>query len=107
MQPYYTITDIYKALQHAAWGWKLKTPQQQQPQRHYNATDQTVKFGGKRSGYGFNKHHHGGGGGYRGGGGAESMVRNNSETKVASDDKALSVAEEKIGNVNSLLVLAS
>ena len=106
MQPYYTIADIYKALQHAAWGWKLKTPQQQQPQRHYNATDQTVKFGGKRSGYGFNKHHHGGGG-YRGGGGAESVVRNNSETKVASDDKALSVAEEKIGNVNSLLVLAS
>ncbi|KAG2323815.1 hypothetical protein Bca52824_006543 [Brassica carinata] len=97
MQPYYTIDDIYNALQHAAWKWKLKTPQQQ-PQRHYSA-DQTVKFGGKRSGYGFNKHHHGGG--YRG---AESMARNghqlnsdslNIEAKLASDVKGLSIAEEK------------
>ncbi|CAN7020725.1 unnamed protein product [Brassica rapa subsp. trilocularis] len=103
MQPYYTIADIYKALQHAAWRWKLKTPQQQQqqPQRHYNAADQNLKFGGKRSGYGFNKHHHGGGGGYRG---AESLARNghhlnsdshNVEAKLASDVKGLSIAEEK------------
>ena len=108
MQPYYTIADIYKALQHAAWGWKLKTPQQQQqqPQRHYNAADQNLKFGGKRSGYGFNKHHHGGGGGggYRG---AESLARNghhlnsdshNVEANLASDVKGLSIAEEKRGN---------
>ncbi|KAJ0257011.1 hypothetical protein HA466_0079530 [Hirschfeldia incana] len=104
MQPYYTIGDIHNALQHAAWGWKLKTPQQQQqqqPQRQYNGSDQNVKFGGKRSGYGFNKHHHGGGGGYRGG---ESVMRNgqhlnsdshNVEAKLASDVKGLSVAEVK------------
>ncbi|XP_056863687.1 RNA demethylase ALKBH10B isoform X2 [Raphanus sativus] len=104
MQPYYTIGDVHSALQHAAWGWKLKTPQQQQqPQRHYNgAADQTVKFGGKRSGYGFNKHHHGGGGNR----GAESMARNggnqlnsdshnNVEAKLASDVKGLSIDEEE------------
>ncbi|KAF8099271.1 hypothetical protein N665_0247s0050 [Sinapis alba] len=101
MQPYYTVVDIYNALQHAAWKWKQKTPQQQ-PQRHYIANaDQTVKFGGKRSGYGFNNHHGGGGGGYRG---AESMARNGHhsssdchkiEAKLASDVKALSIDEEK------------
>ncbi|CAN6878864.1 unnamed protein product [Brassica oleracea] len=101
MQPYYTIADIYKALQHAAWGWKLKTPQQQQPQRHYNATDQTVKFGGKRSGYGFNKHHHGGGGGggYRG---AESMARNghhlNSDSHSVEAKLASDAEEKRDGN---------
>ncbi|KAG2268305.1 hypothetical protein Bca52824_062860 [Brassica carinata] len=98
MQPYYTIADIYKALQHAAWGWKLKTPQQQQPQRHYNATDQTVKFGGKRSGYGFNKHHHGGGG-YRG---AESMARNghhlNSDSHSVEAKLASDAEEKRDGN---------
>ena len=103
MQQFYSIADISHSLHQAA----LKRRQQGRPQqRHYYSSDQFG--GGRRSGPGFNKHHHGGGGGggYRGGGGAESMVRNKSEIKVASDDKALSVAEEKIGNVNSVLVFA-
>ncbi|KAG2259721.1 hypothetical protein Bca4012_009126 [Brassica carinata] len=82
MQQFYSIAEISYSLHQAA----LKRRSQQ---RHYSS-------GGRRSGPGFNKHHHGGGG-YRGGG-AESMVRNNSEAKVASDDKALSVAEEKRDN---------
>nr|VDC63942.1 unnamed protein product [Brassica rapa] len=92
MQQFYSIADISHSLHQAA----LKRRQQGRPQqRHYYSSDQ---FGGRRSGPGFNKHHHGGGGGGYRGGGAESMVRNKSEIKVASDDKALSVAEEKIDN---------
>ncbi|CAH8353802.1 unnamed protein product [Eruca vesicaria subsp. sativa] len=90
MQPYYTIGDVHNALQHAAWVWKLKTTpqqqQQQQPQRsYYNGADQSLKFGGKRSGYGFNKQY----GGYKG---AESVARNGHHS---SSEKILSVDEEK------------
>lgn len=96
MQQFYSIADISYSL-HQAAALKRQQLQGRPQQRHYSSD----QFGVRRSGSGFNKHHHGGG--YRGG--AESMVRNNRESKLASDDdKALSVAEEKIGNVNSLLI---
>ncbi|KAF8106145.1 hypothetical protein N665_0147s0097 [Sinapis alba] len=100
MQHFFPIADVSYTLEQAAW----KRQQKMMPQRHYNNSDhQSVKFGGRRSGPGFNKHHHvgGGGGGYRGG---ETMARNGhgsdsdcykSVAKLASGDKAVSVAEEK------------
>ncbi|ESQ35333.1 hypothetical protein EUTSA_v10007113mg [Eutrema salsugineum] len=104
MQQFFPIAEISHTLQQVAWKRQQKMLHQH-PQRHYNS-DQTGKFGGRRSGTGFNKHHHGGG--YRG---AESMARNGhhsnsdchsidrvengEEAKPASDDKALSVAEDK------------
>ncbi|AEE29212.1 putative alpha-ketoglutarate-dependent dioxygenase AlkB-like superfamily [Arabidopsis thaliana] len=100
MQQFFPVADVSYNLQQIAW----KRQQQMPPQRHYNS-DQVGKFGARRSGPGFNKHH-GGGGGYRG---ADSMARNGhnfngvnsdrvehrEEAKLASDVKALSVAEEK------------
>lgn len=115
MQQFFPVADVSYNLQQIAW----KRQQQMPPQRHYNS-DQVGKFGGRRSGPGFNKHH---GGGYRG---ADSMARNGhnsytnsdfhsvssdrvehrEEAKLASDVKALSVAEEKRGNL-IVFVLAS
>jgi hypothetical protein len=111
MQQFFPVADVSYNLQQIAW----KRQQQMPPQRHYNS-DQVGKFGARRSGPGFNKHH-GGGGGYRG---ADSMARNGhnfngvnsdrvehrEEAKLASDVKALSVAEEKRGN-QIVFVLAS
>ncbi|CAH8388905.1 unnamed protein product [Eruca vesicaria subsp. sativa] len=97
MQHFYPIADVSYNLEQAAW----KRQQKMLPQRCYNS-DQIGKFGGRRSGNGFNKHHHHhGGGGYRG---AETMVRNGHlldtdchkiEAKLTSGDKAVSVVEEK------------
>ncbi|EOA39902.1 hypothetical protein CARUB_v10008596mg [Capsella rubella] len=104
MQQFYPVAEVSYNLQQIAW----KRQQQMPPQRHYSS-DQIGKFGGRRSGPGFNKHH---GGGYRG---ADSMARNGhnfnstsdyhsvssdhvenrEEAKLASDVKALSVTEEK------------
>ncbi|CAH8382334.1 unnamed protein product [Eruca vesicaria subsp. sativa] len=86
MQQFYSIADISQSLHQAAW----KRQQGRSQQRHYGSD----RFGGRRSGFNKDRHH----GGYRGGGGgAESMVRKNSEAKVASDDdKALTVADVKI-----------
>uniref|UniRef100_A0A1J3I669 Hydroxyproline-rich glycoprotein family protein n=1 Tax=Noccaea caerulescens TaxID=107243 RepID=A0A1J3I669_NOCCA len=109
MQHYFSIAEVSYALQQVAWKRQQKTPPQP-PQRHHNS-DQIGKFGGgRRSVPGSHKqqHQHHNGGGYRG---AESMARNGHHTnsdchsidrvenrveaKLASDDKALSVAEEK------------
>ncbi|KAL0697755.1 hypothetical protein Bca4012_053877 [Brassica carinata] len=96
MQHFFPIGDVSYALEQAAW----KRQQKMMPQRHYNS-DQTAKFGGRRSaGPVFNKHLHGGGG-YRGG---ETMARNGhrsdsdchkAEAKLGSSDKTVSVVEEK------------
>ncbi|KAL1203616.1 RNA demethylase ALKBH10B [Cardamine amara subsp. amara] len=107
MQQFYPVAEVSYNLQQIAWKRQQQMPP---PQRHYNS-DQVGKFGGRRSGPGFNKHHHGGvGGGYRG---ADSMARNGhsynsdyhsvsndrvenrEEAKLASDDKALFIADEK------------
>ncbi|KAJ0247987.1 hypothetical protein HA466_0163630 [Hirschfeldia incana] len=97
MQHFFPIADVSYALEQAAW----KRQQKMMPQRHYNS-DQIGKFGGRRSaGPGFNKHYNHSGGGYRGG---ETIARNGhrsdsdgykAEAKLASDVKAVSVAEEK------------
>ncbi|CDY52029.1 hypothetical protein HID58_030879 [Brassica napus] len=88
MQHFFPIADVSYALEQAAWKRQQKT---MMPPRHYNS-DQIGKFGGRRSGNGFNKHHnHGGGGGYRGG---ETMVRNGLDCHK-TEAKAVAVVEEK------------
>ena len=93
MQHFFPIADVSYALEQAAWKRQQKT---MMPPRHYNS-DQIGKFGGRRSGNGFNKHHNhggGGGGGYRGG---ETMVRNGLDCHK-TEAKAVAVVEEKRGN---------
>ncbi|CAN8312212.1 unnamed protein product [Cochlearia groenlandica] len=105
MQHYIPVPEVSYTLQQVALKRQHRLSHHQQqhlPSRHYSS-DKSGKFGGKRSGFGYNKaHHHGGGGGYRG---AESMAKNGHHSNLdchsidrvedREEAKAASVVEEK------------